>query len=205
MYISERGWNSQLWLVGIGLALFACAGSSRPEQTQPTIMDIDKALLLTKAWCDEVHESFTQVEIADNGDFRGVLGAPDIIYSAQEKRLTVLGLVINNASVMVELPEVFEDFEQVGKYEPYTLGEGYFYIEKTPMSQKKPQLTLRKDFTDGSISPVQFVKEVNWLMQWSTYWRKNRSLDVLGKPVEELVKKSPSIETKFRKATPRPR
>ena len=167
-------------------------------------MDLDKALLLTKAWCDEAHESFSKVEVAANGDFGGVLGAPDIIYSAQDKRLTVLGLVINNASVMVELPEVFHKFEQISEYEPYTLGEGHFYIEKTPMSQKEPQLTLRKDFTDGSISPVQFVKEVNWLMQWSTYWRKNRSYDVLTRRIEELIKESPAIEAKFRKVTPRP-
>ena len=92
-------------------------------------MDVDKALLLTKAWCDEAHESFSKVEIAANGDFGGVLGAPDIIYSAQEKRLTVLGLVINNASVMVELPEVFEDFEQSQcKHEPYTLRERDYFL-----------------------------------------------------------------------------
>ena len=108
-------------------------------------MDIDKALLLTKAWCDEAHESFSKVEIAANGDFRGVVGAPEIIYSNQDKRLVVLGLVINNATAIVKRYELFTDFETVGKHEPYTLGEGYFFIEKTPMGKDNPQLTLRKD------------------------------------------------------------
>ena len=167
-------------------------------------MDIDKALLLTKAWCDEAHESFSKVEIAANGDFRGVVGAPEIIYSNQDKRLVVLGLVINNATVIVKRYELFTDFETVGKHEPYTLGEGYFFIEKTPMGKDNPQLTLRKDFTDGSISPQQFVKEVRWLMQWSTHWYMKRSGDVLGQPIEELIKKSPAIETEARKNNPRP-
>ncbi len=167
-------------------------------------MNLDQAILLTKSWCEEAHESFAKVEISPNGDFGGILGAPDVIYSTQNKRLSIEGLIIDDASIMIEYPELFADIETVGKHEPYTLGEGYFFIEKMPMGQKEPQLTLRKDFTDGSITPSQFVKEVRWLMEWSTHWRLQRSLIVINKPEAQLIEEAPTIEAWARKNRPRP-
>ena len=41
-------------------------------------------------------------------------------------------------------------------------------------------------------------------MQWSTYWYMKRSGDVLGQPIEELIKQSLAIEAEARKNQPRP-
>ncbi|MBC8153826.1 MAG: hypothetical protein H7Z72_13035 [Bacteroidetes bacterium] len=182
--------------------LYSCAQSTQPAQ--PTEMNLDQAILLTKAWCEEARERFDQAKISSNGDFRGVFGAPEIVYSAQEKKLSVEGLVIHDATLQVEYPEYFDKIRSVGEREPYTMGEGYFFIEKTPLNEKTPQLTLRKDFVDGSIKAKQFVLEVNWLMNWSTYWRLQRSHTISGVSEEDLIKEAPGIEAKFRKSSPRP-
>ena len=168
-------------------------------------MTTDKALLLTKTWCREARESFDDKLIVDpNGGFRGEFGAPDIIYDSPTKTLTVYGLVINDASVIAAYPELYANFERAGKREAYTLGEGHLYILKTPIKQKEPQLTLRKVFSDGSMTPEQFVREVDWLMQWSTHWRTQRSLAIMDKTDEELAKEGAEIDAWARKNRPRP-
>ena len=168
-------------------------------------MTTDKALLFAKAWCLEARESFDDQLLVDpNGGFKGEFGAADIVYDPQTRTLAAYGLVINDASVIAEYPELYADFERAGKREAYTLGEGHFYIQKTPIKQKEPQLTLRKVFTDGSITPSQFVKEVDWLMLWSTHWRTQRSLAVMDKSDEELAKEGAEINEWARKNRPRP-
>ena len=191
-----------IWLirfVSSGFILCSCM-----QSTQPSEMSADQALLLTKAWCQEARASFDQVKVSSNGDFRGVFGAAEIAYTSDQKRLLVEGLIINDATVMAEYPELFEEFERVGNRESYTLGEGNFYIEKKPFGKAVPQLTLRKDFVDGSIKPKQFVLEVDWLMRWSTYWSLQRSRDVRTKREEELIKQAPGIEAWARRNSPRP-
>lgn len=167
-------------------------------------MSLEQALLLTKAWCQEARESFDKLKVSSDGDFRGVFGAPEIVYSAKNKKLSVQGLIINNASLLLEHPEFFNEIKRAGDRERYTLGEGYFFIDQLSQDTKTPQLTLRKDFSDGSVSTRQFVLEVNWLMRWSTYWRLQRHHEVGAASEEELIKQAPGIEAKFRKSSPRP-
>ncbi len=195
----------RLWLAGLassGLVVSAC--TKAPQTTQPTEMNLDRAILLTKAWCNRSRESFDKAKVSANGDFRGVFGAAEIIYSTNDKKLSVEGLVIHNATVMSEYPELFDRFKRAGERELYTLGEGYFYIEKTSTDGSTPQLTLRKDFQDGSINTRQFVLEVDWLMRWSTYWRLQRGHTVFGASEEQLTKDAPGIEAWARKNNPRP-
>ena len=167
-------------------------------------MNLDEAILLTKAWGREANVSFEEATILPNGDFRGVFGAAELIYSAQEKTLFAQGLIQQDASLMVEFPAYFEQFERAEKREPSTTGEGYFYVEPHPYESETPQLTLRREFRNGSMQPRQFVKEVDWLMEWSTYWRKQRAAEVRKKPEEELIQEAPQIEAWARKNRPRP-
>lgn len=190
------------WLLAL-LQLFACTAHQQP--TMPSPITTDKAILFAKAWCKEARESFDdQVTVEPNGGFKGEFGAADIVYDQQTKSLMVYGLVINDVSTMVKYPELFADFERAGKRESYTLGEGQLFVLKTPIKQKEPQLTLRKVFTDGAMSPDQFVKEVDWLMQWSTHWRTQRSLAIMDKPEEELIREGAEIDAWARKNRPRP-
>ncbi len=167
-------------------------------------MNLEHAILLTKAWCTEARESFDKIKVSPNRDFRGVFGAAEIVYSAYDKKLSAEGLIIRDASLQVKYPEYFDKIRNTGNREPYTMGEGYFYIEKTPFDGTSPQLTLRKDFQDGSISAKQFVLEVDWLMNWSTYWRLQRSHTISGIHEAELIKQAPGIEAWARKNSPRP-
>ncbi len=167
-------------------------------------MTNDKALALTKAWCVEAHEQLgNHLKVSSNGDFSGVFGAAEITYVAQAKKLYVDGLVNYDASELIEYPELFDDFERAENREAYTLGEGRFHILNTP-GREHPQLTLRKEFSDGSVTVNQFVKEIDWLMQWSTYWRLQRSYDVNTKSEEELVREGAKLDAWARKNRPRP-
>lgn len=170
----------------------------------PTEMNSERALVLTQAWCKRVREPFDNVSVSPNGDFRGVFGAAEIFYSSQEKRLRILGLVVYDASLMVKRSEFFDEVKRAGDREPSTLGEGYFFLEKTPYKAEAPQLTLRKDFTDGVIKPEQFIKEVDWLMDWATYWRKQRYHQVSEESEEQLIREAPEIESWAKKNRLRP-
>lgn len=167
-------------------------------------MDLDHALKLTQAWCNQVKESFTTAKATPTGDFKGVFGAAEISYSARDKKLSVDGLVNYNASLMVDYPVFFDKLNRIGQRELYTLGEGYFYLNKTPYKAQEPQLTLRKDFTNGAISAKQFVTEVDWMMSWATYWRKQRYIKVGQVTEEQLAEEAPGVVAWARKTRPRP-
>ena len=190
-----------VWLIGI---LFNFLTLSCTSRTMPTDMTLDRAIRLTQTWAKRVREPFDQASIAPNADFRGVFSGAEISYSAQEKMLTVEGLVIQNARVLVKNVEFFNEIKRVGDREPYTRGEGYFYIEPTPSGYTNPQLTLRKDFTNGSIDPAQFVREVDWLLEWSTHWRMTRYPQLIEESEEERIRKAPEIEAWAKKNRPRP-
>ena len=185
--------------------LLACSQSQSNKPSANSPMNTDQALLLTKAWCREARESFeNHLVVKPDGGFEGAFGAADIIYSAQDKTLQVYGLVMFDASGLVEFPDMLADYERAGKRESYTLGEGGFFLLLKPIGHKEPQLTLRKDFRDGSIRPEQFVKEVDWLMQWSTHWRQQRGYDVRTKEEADLIKEGAELDAWARKNRPRP-
>ena len=168
-------------------------------------MTTDQALALTKAWCAEARESFEDhLRVDPNGGFKGVFGAAEVTYDADKRVLHVDGLVNYDASLLVEYPVFFDEVKHVGDRQPYTLGEGQFYLHKQPHKAPAPQLTLRKTFTNGSIAPSRFVAEVDWLMQWSTYWRTQRYLQVGEKDEADLLKEAPGIDASARKNQPRP-
>lgn len=192
------------WLFVVFLVALFTSCVQTTHQATPIDMDLDRSIYLTQAWCKEVKESFNTASVSANGDFKGVFGAAEISYSSQQKKLSVYGLVNYNAGLMVKYPAFFNDLKRVGQRELYTLGEGYFYLNKEPFNAENPQLTLRKDFTDGTISAEQFVIEVDWMMGWSTYWRKQRYLKVGEETEEQLAKEAPDIEAWARKNRPRP-
>ena len=167
-------------------------------------MTLDQAIRLTQAWAGSVNESFDQAAISPSGNFRGLFGGAEIAYDAQTKTLLVEGLVIHDASVLVEDLEFLDEIRRAGEREPYTRGEGYFFIEPQPLGYTEPQLTLRKDFTDGSFSNRQFVREVGWLLEWATHWRMVRYPQLIDETEEERIRKAPQIEAWARKKRPRP-
>lgn len=167
-------------------------------------MSADRALILTRAWAASIGESLENMTVSPNGDFRGLFGAAEIVYSSRDKMLSAMGLVDIDATPMLEDQEFFDEMKRTGEREPSTMGEGYFYIEKTPFNARLPQLTLRKDFTNAMLEPKRFILEVDWLMEWATYWRKIRSVQVVSKPEEELIREAAGIEEWVKKNRPRP-
>ncbi len=167
-------------------------------------MTLDRAIFLTQAWGKRTGDSFDQATIAPNGDFRGVFGGAEIAYIATRKTLLVEGLIIQDATVLVEDEELLDEIKRVGNREPYTRGEGYFFIELTPLDYANPQLTLCKDFVDGAIEPAQFVREVEWLLEWATHWRRVRYPQLIVQTEEEQIRQAPEIEARARRLRPRP-
>lgn len=178
--------------------------STTTSHTMPTQMTLDQAIRLTQAWANSVNESFDQATISPNGDFRGLFAGAEIAYVAQTKTLLVEGLVIHKASLFVKDRELFDEIKRAGDREPYTRGEGYFFIEPKPLGYTEPQLTLRKDFTDGSMDGKQFVREVSWLLEWSTHWRMVRYPQVFEQTEEQMIREAPLIEKRAKEKRPRP-
>lgn len=193
---------SYRWLI-LGCVWLLFCSPPKP----PVPMTLDQAIALARTWGREVKEPFSNAQVFPNGDFRGQFGGAELYYLAVDSTLYAQGLVQSDASLMAEDPEDFDEMKRAGDREPSTMGEGKFYLERTPHKPHKagtPKLALRKAFRNGAIEPRQFVVEVDWLMEWSTYWRKQRSIEVQTQPEAELIQEAPEIEAWAKKNRPRP-
>ena len=169
---------------------------SAPADTRKGIkMTPDVALALVKQWCKTARCDMRKMTVRPNGDFAGVFGAAEIKYRAADQAMMVLGLVFVDASLLLKAPALFEKLKRVGDREKSTLGGGYFFIDMEPYEIKTPTLNLRQDYAGTVPAPEDFVARVDSLMEWSTYWRKQRYPEVGDKTEEELIREAPDIES----------
>ncbi|MDB5259860.1 MAG: hypothetical protein JWN37_91 [Candidatus Nomurabacteria bacterium] len=191
-----------LLLIGAGFMYYKKGFNIQTSNNVPKHMTNEEAKKYVTAYGKKIGDNVSLKE--DQQDFKVILGAAEFSYSANDGQFSVFGLVVNDAHLMIKRKEFFDEVKRAGDREPSTLGEGYFYINEQPLNSGMPQLVLRKDFKDATLSEDRFVKEVDWLMEWATYWRKQRYLEVSGKSEEDLIKEAPQIEARAKRERPRP-
>jgi hypothetical protein len=109
-------------------------------------------------------------------------------YEPSQQALLVSGLVGYNMPGLSLRPSFVRKLTRTGERERPTLGEGEFEFYTKPLMGFEPEVVLlTKPFRDGSIDPLQFSREVRWLLRNAWHWRMERFNDVLGSGEEDLI------------------
>lgn len=160
----------------------------------------EEALRLMKAWgVTGVGVSYSRNEKNTNGAFSVASGGAYFRYDPNSKILLVSGLVAERLGNYFSLtPDEWDALTRASIREKSTLAEGKLELIKEPiLNLWKPEIVLlTKSFHDDKVNDRRFVSEVNWLLEWSTYWRNRRFPEIIleGRVDEEDKLKKEAVE-----------
>lgn len=174
-------------------------------------MELKEALRVTKSWSGEAESepALHDMSVGRDGAFSVASGGAYFRYDPKTKTLLVSGLVVDRLGGFFSLePNEWDALTRAAIREKSTLAEGRLELIKEPiLNLWKPEIVLlTKSFHDDKINDRRFVSEVNWLLEWSTYWRNRRFSEIVFEDRDEdkLTKEAVEINSWVAKNRPRP-
>jgi hypothetical protein len=175
-------------------------------------MTSDQALRFIEAWAKAKGRmsALKTITIHPNGDFNVEVGSAGFRFVHRESVLLASGYVASGQIDLMIPKTGQEDWNwlfSIASLQPATLGDGQLelYTGTADPLTKKPAVYLTKKFSAPPASSDQFVREVNWLVRWATYWRDERWNEVFSsRSPEQLHAEAAEAQAWALKKHPRP-
>ncbi len=169
-------------------------------------MTNNEALLLLKAWAGEVRDPHYAItlKLGARGDFLAKSKGAFFRYAPESGSLIVSGLVGHGVTLHSKYPKTWERLLRAGQREWATLGDGAFELYREPLYELKPDVILLSKTFGNSISEMQFIVQVRWLLDAATHWRTLRYNRVMQDPESDLIREGAIINERMQKERPRP-
>jgi hypothetical protein len=178
----------RLLLVGTAVAVLL------PKDTYA--MNTEAALRLLQWWGRDARDVrfLSGFRVDERGGFVARSSGAYFRYRPESGELLVSGLVGWRLKSLAIFPDQWDNLLRAGRREEITLGEGTFELLTEPLFDKEPQIVLlTKSFKDRNITPVQFSREVRWLLMAADHWFVRRYNDVTERPESELIEQASGL------------
>jgi hypothetical protein len=178
----------------IRLALVLISGSAIHERADA--MNSQRALALAQHWGKDVRDgrAVSDLVARPDGSFLTRAGGAFLRYEAGSMALKVSGLIAYNLEGLDASNSLWDDLLRLGNLESATLGEGTFELLREALFDLGPSVVLlTKTFKQSSIDPVQFSREVRWLLAAAHHWAMSRFFDAVSKSEQDLAVKRARI------------
>ncbi len=169
-------------------------------------MTNNEALGLLQAWAEDVRDPHygTTLKVGAQGDFLAKSKGAFFRYAPESGSLIVSGLVGYGVTLHSKHPTSWDRLVRAGHREWATLGDGAFELYRDPLYELKPDVVLLSKTFVQSMSEMQFIVQVRWLLNAATHWRTLRYNRVMQDPESDLIRDGAIINERMQKERPRP-
>lgn len=163
------------------------------------------ATQLVKSYAKEKGKSFVVENIPEEEDFNVVVGPIFFRFTASTSELIASGYVASGQVDLTNPKTGQEDWNwliSIASLQPTTLGGGELELytgEIDPLS-KKPAVYLSRKYKTLFPGEKEFIHDMNWLAQMSTYWRDERWQEIFSSRTDEELRKEAAEAEKWAKS-----